>query len=101
MYGRLKITRADAPPLAPALARSRAPRPPVDERARVRAGLAPALAKFLSGVSIMGFRYAIIGSGRQGTAAAYDLALLGDAEYVLMADRLLANADRTAQRGNQ
>src|ERR1700738_3558992 len=72
---------------------------------RVRYGpgtppLAPALAKFLSGVSIMGFRYAVIGSGRQGTAAAYDLALLGDAEYVLIADMSLAQAERSAARVN-
>jgi lysine 6-dehydrogenase len=49
----------------------------------------------------MGFRYAVIGSGRQGTAAAYDLALLGDAEYVLMADVSLAQAERAAARVNQ
>ncbi len=49
----------------------------------------------------MGFRYAVIGSGRQGTAAAYDLALLGDAEYVLMADMSLAQAERAAARVNQ
>jgi lysine 6-dehydrogenase len=35
----------------------------------------------------MGFRYAVIGSGRQGTSAAYDLALFGEAEYVLLADQ--------------
>ena len=44
----------------------------------------------------MGFRYAIIGSGRQGTAAAYDLAMLGDADYLLMADMSLAQAERAA-----
>src|SRR5947209_712485 len=49
----------------------------------------------------MGFRYAIIGSGRQGTAAAYDLAMLGDADYLLMADMSLAQAERAAQRVNQ
>src|SRR5579859_400365 len=48
----------------------------------------------------MGFRYAVIGSGRQGTAAAYDLALLGDAESVLIADILLAQAERSAARIN-
>ena len=48
----------------------------------------------------MGFRYAVIGSGRQGTAAAYDLAMLGDAEYVLMADMSLAQAERSAARVN-
>ncbi len=49
----------------------------------------------------MGFRYAVIGSGRQGTAAAYDLALLGDAEYVLMADVSLAQAEQASARVNQ
>ena len=49
----------------------------------------------------MGFRYAVIGSGRQGTAAAYDLALLGDAESVLIADMSLAQAERSAARVNQ
>ena len=49
----------------------------------------------------MGYRYAVIGSGRQGTAAAYDLAMLGDAEYVLMADMSLAQAERAAGRVNQ
>ena len=48
----------------------------------------------------MGFRYAVIGSGRQGTAAAYDLALLGDAEYVLIADMALDQAERSAARVN-
>ena len=48
----------------------------------------------------MGFRYAVIGSGRQGTAAAYDLALLGDAESVLIADMSLAQAERSAARIN-
>ena len=38
----------------------------------------------------MGFRYAVIGSGPQGTSAAYDLARFGDAEYLLIADHSLA-----------
>lgn len=42
----------------------------------------------------MGFRYAIIGSGRQGTAAAYDLARFGDATFLLMADQSLASSER-------
>src|SRR3989440_4134299 len=49
----------------------------------------------------MGFRYAIFGSGRQGTAAAYDLAMLGDADYLLMADMSLALAQRATKRVNQ
>lgn len=32
------------------------------------------------------FRYVILGSGRQGTAAAYDLARFGGAARVVMAD---------------
>ena len=48
----------------------------------------------------MGFRYAVLGSGRQGTAAAYDLALLGNAEYILLADMSLAQAERSATRVN-
>jgi lysine 6-dehydrogenase len=34
----------------------------------------------------MGYRYAIVGSGRQGTAAAYDLARFGKADRLLMTD---------------
>ncbi len=49
----------------------------------------------------MGFRYAVIGSGRQGTSAAYDLVRFGDAEYLLLADQSLAQADRAAARVNQ
>jgi len=35
----------------------------------------------------MSFQYAVLGGGRQGAAAAYDLALHGDAECVTIADR--------------
>lgn len=49
----------------------------------------------------MGFRYAVIGSGRQGTAAAYDLARFGDADFLLLADQYLAQAERAAARVNQ
>ena len=48
----------------------------------------------------MGFRYAVIGSGRQGTAAAYDLARFGDAESILMADVSLPQAQGAAERIN-
>jgi lysine 6-dehydrogenase len=34
----------------------------------------------------MNYRYVVLGSGRQGTAAAYDLAKFGQAESLLMAD---------------
>src|SRR5258708_32151036 len=49
----------------------------------------------------MGYRYAILGSGRQGTAAAYDLARFGEAEFLLLADQFLASAERAATRVNQ
>src|SRR5579863_887236 len=48
----------------------------------------------------MGFRYAIIGSGRQGTAAAYDLARFGGADFLLLADQSLASSERAAARVN-
>ena len=48
----------------------------------------------------MGFRYAVIGSGRQGTSAAFDLARFGDADYVLLADQSLSQAERAAARVN-
>ena len=47
------------------------------------------------------FRYLIIGSGRQGTAAAYDLARFGDATQIVMADRDMAIAARAAERVNR
>src|SRR5260221_4881029 len=49
----------------------------------------------------MGYRYAILGSGRQGTAAAYDLARFGEADFLLLADQSLASAERAATRVNQ
>ncbi|HEX6481654.1 MAG TPA: saccharopine dehydrogenase C-terminal domain-containing protein [Ktedonobacteraceae bacterium] len=49
----------------------------------------------------MSHRYAVIGSGRQGTAAAYDLARFGDAEHILLADQSLAQAERASSRVNQ
>jgi lysine 6-dehydrogenase len=33
-----------------------------------------------------GYRYVVLGSGRQGTAAAYDLALRGEADEIVLAD---------------
>lgn len=47
------------------------------------------------------FRYAVIGSGRQGTAAAYDLGRHGGAESILMADADLATAQAAATRVNR
>jgi len=49
----------------------------------------------------VGYRYAVIGSGRQGTAAAYDFAAFGDAEDIVMADMVLAQAKRSAARVNK
>lgn len=48
----------------------------------------------------MPYRYAILGSGRQGTAAAYDLAVHGDAESILLADLHRDAAERSARRIN-
>jgi lysine 6-dehydrogenase len=49
----------------------------------------------------MGIRYAVIGAGRQGTAAAYDLARHGDAECVILADVDPSQAAQAALRVNQ
>lgn len=48
----------------------------------------------------MGFVYAVVGAGRQGTAAAYDLAIHGDADAILLADANLARARAAARRVN-
>jgi lysine 6-dehydrogenase len=48
----------------------------------------------------VGFTYAVVGAGRQGTAAAYDMARFGDADAVLVADADLAAAERAAARVN-
>lgn len=47
------------------------------------------------------FRYAVIGAGMQGTAAAYDLARFGNAEEIRIADRDPARAESAAQRLNR
>ena len=49
----------------------------------------------------MPFRYAVLGSGRQGTAAAYDLGRFGQAEVIFMADSDRGQAERSAGRANQ
>ncbi len=49
----------------------------------------------------MGYRYAVIGSGRQGTAAAYDFAKFGDADDIVLGDMNLAQAKRAAARVNR
>lgn len=45
--------------------------------------------------------YAVIGAGRQGTAAAYDLARFGDASRVVLADLDLEQAQRSVDRLNR
>jgi lysine 6-dehydrogenase len=45
-------------------------------------------------------RYVIIGAGRQGTAAAYDLARFGEAGRVVLADAQQDAAERAAERVN-
>ncbi len=48
----------------------------------------------------MAHTYAVLGGGRQGTAAAYDMAKWGDAERVLIADISLGAAQKSAARVN-
>jgi lysine 6-dehydrogenase len=48
----------------------------------------------------MGLKYAVLGAGRQGMAAAYDLARFGNAEHVLLADANLQAAQKCAERIN-
>jgi lysine 6-dehydrogenase len=48
----------------------------------------------------MTIRYAVIGAGRQGVAAAYDMALYGDARVVLLADMDLTTAQAGAVKVN-
>jgi len=47
------------------------------------------------------FRYVIVGAGRQGTAAAYDLVRYGQAGHVVLADARLEAARRAAARVNE
>ncbi len=49
----------------------------------------------------MTYTYAVLGGGRQGTAAAYDMARFGDAKAVLIADIDRAAAESSAQRVNE
>lgn len=46
-------------------------------------------------------KYVVLGAGRQGTAAAYDMAKWGDAREIVLADANRASADRAAQRVNE
>ncbi len=49
----------------------------------------------------MNYVYAVLGGGRQGTAAAYDMAKFGDAGKVLIGDVSLEAAQRSAARVNR
>ncbi|UCF08272.1 MAG: saccharopine dehydrogenase NADP-binding domain-containing protein [Thermoplasmata archaeon] len=49
----------------------------------------------------MGRRYAVLGSGRQGAACAYDLSRFGDAEQILLADVNLNTAEEAAMHVNK
>jgi len=49
----------------------------------------------------MSYVYAVLGAGRQGTAAAYDMARLGDAHKVLLADINVEAAQKAARRVNK
>ncbi|MBU0495815.1 MAG: saccharopine dehydrogenase NADP-binding domain-containing protein [Chloroflexi bacterium] len=49
----------------------------------------------------MSYRYAILGAGRQGIAAAYDLARFGDASQIILADVDQATAQAAADRVNR
>jgi lysine 6-dehydrogenase len=48
----------------------------------------------------MGFQYAVLGAGRQGTACAYDMIKFGDAVSVVLADLSLESAQAAAARVN-
>ncbi len=49
----------------------------------------------------MKYTYAVLGSGRQGTASAYDMARWGEAKRVILADQDLTFAQHAAQKVNQ
>ena len=49
----------------------------------------------------MGLTYGVLGGGRQGTAAAYDMARFGNAEKVLIADVDIEAARKSAARVNR
>ncbi|MGD9147839.1 MAG: saccharopine dehydrogenase C-terminal domain-containing protein [Anaerolineae bacterium] len=48
----------------------------------------------------MGYRYAVLGAGRQGTACAYDMVRFGEADEVVLADVSLEIAEAAATRVN-
>jgi lysine 6-dehydrogenase len=46
----------------------------------------------------MGYRYLILGAGRQGTACAYDLARFGEADRIILADANREYAQKSVER---
>lgn len=56
---------------------------------------------FSAGEVFMTYNYAVLGSGRQGTAAAYDMAEFGKANRVLLTDINLQTARAAAERVNK
>lgn len=48
----------------------------------------------------MGYNYVVLGAGRQGTAAAYDMIKFGDANKVIIADKYKRNAETAANKVN-
>jgi lysine 6-dehydrogenase len=50
---------------------------------------------------VNGFRYGVLGAGRQGTAAAYDLIIRGEAASVVLADLSLERARAAGDRVNR
>ncbi|MGD8793908.1 MAG: NAD(P)-binding domain-containing protein, partial [Anaerolineae bacterium] len=48
----------------------------------------------------MGYKYGVLGAGRQGTACAYDMIKFGEADSVLLADRSFEVARAAAERVN-
>ncbi|MGC8826567.1 MAG: saccharopine dehydrogenase NADP-binding domain-containing protein, partial [Anaerolineae bacterium] len=49
----------------------------------------------------MGYRYLVLGAGMQGTAAAYDLAVRGEADEITLADKDIHVARASAERVNR
>ncbi len=49
----------------------------------------------------MGHKYAVIGVGRQGTAAAYDMGKFGDADDIILVDSQEGIAEKAAKRINE
>src|SRR4030067_1339017 len=52
------------------------------------------------GDAFMSFRYAVLGSGRQGTAAAFDMGRFGEADVIWLLDSDLAQAEKATSRVN-